>query len=114
MQANQLQDFAVVVMATWSALSGGIWDSGRRVVRVLPPTLEGFPPFLDFFTAFGLPSDTVLLQDAIVDALRQCVRHRIESTRGYAGAVPRHCLGTSVMPGGYAWTCCEGTSSSPR
>src|SRR5712692_3947792 len=58
----------VVVMATWSALSGGIWDSGRRVLVCCRRRWRTCCRFwalvrLDFFIV------TRLLQGAIVLAL---------------------------------------------
>src|SRR5262249_19156820 len=78
METNELHDFAGrghgdLIGILWWYL--GQWTAGGG--STLPPTLEGFPPFLHFSAAFGChraPSSPRLV---LVSACPACPRHRL-------------------------------------
>ena len=96
MQTNELQDFAGrghgdLVSVLWGYLGQWTACSGRS----LPPTLEGFPPFLAFFAAFGCHGAHVLCNTPWSVTYTGAF---VIASRAHEGILvhrPRKCLGTS-------------------
>src|SRR5215831_17978564 len=115
MQAYQLQEFAGrghgnLVGALWGYLGQRTWSTEV----LLPPTLKGLLPFLGFVTLGFLhrdPSPARLYRPC--DASGEHIA-TLSRTRRVCLARSQEQHGHSVMYRGYAWTCCEDTSSSPR
>ena len=68
-----------MVMATWSAFSGGIWVKGRRVVAVVAANAGGLAAVSGLFCCVWMPWGTVLSKAPLVSACPTC--HVIASRR---------------------------------